>query len=69
MSKARIVRFKRWYQIQMDGYTLAQTLCKEEAYGIIEQVNNSPFPVTKCGINLDVVPRKGQTFKKITIYP
>lgn len=58
-----INRFKQWFQVQYMGHTVEQFLSQEDALLYIS-MNRCPNPCLQR-----VSQRRGQTIRRISIYP
>ena len=68
MGKLHIKRFKDWYQIVKDGYTVAQFKSRTQALSYLEI--SSRFPIDQMGIGEErVSQRYGYTMRRISVYP
>ncbi len=64
----KITRFKQWYQVTFNGYTIAQFLSRSEAQAYID-IQRSPFHSQEAGLGNEYVSqRRGQTIRHINIY-
>ena len=61
-SDWQIVTWKRWYLVQYMGHTVEQFLSRDEAEAY-KEMRLEPCP---C---LQAVPMRGQTMRRISIYP
>ena len=64
--KLKIKQFKRWLQVQRDGYTVAQFLSRKAAEEFVRDA--SPFPCNQMGYET-VNQRIGRVTGHLIIYP
>lgn len=68
MSKPRIKRFKNWWQIVKDGYTVTQFLSRTQAESFLDIC--SDFPAAQLNLGEErVSQKKGFSMRRISIYP
>lgn len=67
MAKLKIRRFKQWFQVVRDGYTVAQFLHRRQAEDYISSAGNFP----SSGMGHEAVSRRRDygTMRRITLYP
>ena len=68
MAKLKIKRFKHWYQVVRDGYTVAQFLHRTQAEEFIRD-NREGCPSIDLGWEAVSRRRDYGTIRRINLYP
>lgn len=63
----KIKRFKRWYQVINNGYTVAQFLTRWEADAFLS--GGGDFASLRAGIEIHNTGNRGYTMRRISMYP